>query len=139
MSQIYEKLLEFRPINYYGLRMSLHFRHNSIVPYQFDKGGNNLTLLFIWNNICYHKMTHRLRPRELNDSVIVELLTLDLSPELCGVLRNHFRGYLNDLEQIGLIKKFESTYIINPYYCNSLSLPQREYVVKMLLTLANSV
>lgn len=135
MDQIYEKLLEFRPENYYGLRMSLHFRHNSIVPYQFD--SKNKVLLFIWNNICFHKMNHRLRPRELSDDVIVDLLTLELTPDLCGVLRNHFRGYLNDLEGMDLIKKFGSVYIINPYYCNSLSLPQREYVIKKLQVLVD--
>ena len=134
MSQIYEKILLFRKPNYYGLRMPLHFRHNAITPYLFNK--EQKTLLFVWNNICYHKIEHRLKPHEITDDTIIELVTMKLSAEICGVLRAHVYTYLKELESLELIMKFGKTYIVNPYYCNSLSQGQKDYVVKRLQSLA---
>ena len=132
--QIYEKVLELRKPNYYGLRMPLNFRHNTITPYPFT--SEQKTLLFVWNNICIEKMQHRLKPHEITDDIIESLLTIRITDKICGVLKAHMYGYMKSLVELELILKYDNRYIVNPYYCNSLSQGQKDYVVKRLQSLA---
>lgn len=131
IEQIYKKLLELRKPNQFGVRLPINFRHNTILPYPFEQ--HQKALLFVWNNICLNKMLNKRKPHELTDEIIEELLTLKITPDLCGVSQKNMYGYLKQLEELELLKKYDYRYIINPWYCNCLSQGQKDFIIKRLL------
>ncbi len=128
--QIYKKLLQLRKPNNFGIRLPLNFRHNTIVPFPFHK--DEKALLYMWNNICLHIHLDRKKPRHLDDDTILDLLTYNLTPEICGVERSNMWRYLKKLEEYQLILKLDKVYIVSPWYCNALSQHVKEYIIERL-------
>ena len=128
--QIYELILQFRKPNMYGIRLPLNFRHNTTRVYLFKK--DERALLFVWNHICWHVESIKRKPRELNDEVIIDLLSYKLTPEICNVESRNLRRYLKELEAHNLVIKYNHSWLVNPWYCNNLSQGQKEYLLKHL-------
>jgi hypothetical protein len=128
--RIYKKLLQLRKPNTFGIRLPLSFRHNTTVPFPFGK--DELSLLYVWNIICLHVHLNRKKPRHLDDDVVCDLLTYNLTPDMFGLHRSNLWRNLKKLEEYQLLIKLDKVYIVSPWYCNVLSQHVKEYIIEQL-------
>lgn len=128
--QIYKKLLQLRKPNSFGIRLPLNFRHNTTVPFPFNK--DEIGLSYVWNNICLHIHTNKKKPRHLDDDVVYDLLTYKLTPDMLGLHRSNMWRNFKKLEEYQLLIKLDKVYIVSPWYCNVLSQHVKEYIIERL-------
>lgn len=128
MGQIYEILLGFTHNEpSYTHRYQYVFKHNRVFGLRFAFAKS--TALHVWNEIYIWRMAIRLRPDTMDHEQALNLMSFRSSDIDHGISPRAYTKALSELVDLGLLARYSrGLYLINPWYCNCLSMKQWEYV-----------
>lgn len=137
--QIYEILLGFtHHESSYTQRYQYPFKHNRTELYDFVP-SQGATLPHVWHRICLWRRANRLRPATMDDSQALNLLSFRVSDVSVEASRQAYTQAINKLVDLGLLARYSrGIYLINPWYCNCLSMVQWEYVIPQVWRLRSA-
>ncbi len=133
--QIYKTILQF-------YNRSIENRIH-VFPIQLYQGFNQRFSYGYFSSQKTYRIFHYIlktlnKPKGVSDDIIVRALTITIRPESVDILRQNYKSCMDELINLNYLIKCDSRgydYLVNPYFYNRLSEPQRQHIYNEMLLL----